>query len=31
LHRMEKWLVVLRIIGVVFAVFLLAAINELAR
>ena len=31
LHRMEKWLVVLRIIGVLFAVFLLAAINELAR
>jgi hypothetical protein len=31
LQRVEKWLVVLRIIGVVFAVFLLAAINELAR
>jgi hypothetical protein len=31
LRRAEKWLVVLRIMGVVFIVFLLAAINEIAR
>jgi hypothetical protein len=29
LRRAEKWLVVLRIIGVIFTVFLLAAINTI--
>ena len=29
LRQAEKWLVVLRIIGVVFTVFLLAAINTI--
>jgi hypothetical protein len=31
LRRVEKWLVVLRVMGVVFTIFLLAAIGELAR
>jgi hypothetical protein len=31
LRRTEKWLVVLRVMGVVFTIFLLAAIGELAR
>ena len=30
LEKVEKWLVVLRVIGVVFTIFLLAAINALA-
>jgi hypothetical protein len=30
LHQAEKWLTVLRVVGTVFAVFLLAAINTLA-
>jgi hypothetical protein len=31
LRRVEKWLVVLRVMGVVFTIFLLAAIGEIAR